>query len=464
MPLRLHDTLSRQQLPLIPARPGPYRIYCCGPTVYGPAHIGNFRTFLLQDVLRRTLEVTGTPVRHVRNLTDVDDKTIRQSRAEGRTLTEFTREWTERFHRDCAALGLLQPTVEPGAVAHIPQQIAMIATLVAKGHAYVAPSGSVYFKVASFPAYGRLSRLAEREVQAGASGAASVAGAEDRDEYERETVADFALWKAAKPEDGENVWESPWGPGRPGWHIECSAMATEYLGTQIDLHSGGVDLIFPHHENEIAQSECATGETFVRHWFHVAHLTVERQKMSKSLGNLFTLDDITARGFCPMELRYVLLSGHYRKPLNFTWDSLAAARRALGQIGAVAERLGVGPCGQPPVRWGRLAGAVAALEDDLNTPKALGELFTVLAQLGPEDGPGLSGFLFALGLDPVMFVPAHQPAVDVPEEVRLLAERRQAARVAKNWAESDQLRNELAMRGWRVLDGKSGYTLERVKG
>ncbi|MFQ3670149.1 MAG: cysteine--tRNA ligase [Verrucomicrobiia bacterium] len=457
MAVRLFDSLSRQLLPLSPFRPGPFRMYCCGPTVYGPAHIGNFRTFIVQDVLRRTLEVTGTPVRHVRNITDVDDKTIRQSVAEGRTLAEFTAAWTERFHQDGAALGLLPPTVEPGAVGHLPQQIAMIEKLVASGHAYVSRTGSVYFKVASFPAYGKLSRLAERQVQEGASGAASVVEAEDRDEYERETAADFALWKARKPEDGPNFWESPWGPGRPGWHIECSAMATEYLGTEIDLHSGGIDLIFPHHENEIAQSECATGETFVRHWFHVAHLTVDRQKMSKSLGNLYTLDDVVARGFQPQELRYVLLSGHYRKPLNFTWDSLAAARSALGQIRAVAHRLAAQPRGEPVTDWGRLEGAKAALEDDLNTPKALGEMFTVLGQLDGEDRPGLEALLYALGVDPGEEATS---TVAVPTEIEELAEARQRAREAKNWAESDRLRDELLARGWRVLDGKGSYTLE----
>ncbi|GAB4251772.1 MAG: cysteine--tRNA ligase [Candidatus Methylacidiphilales bacterium] len=459
MPIRLFDTLSRHVLPLSPARPGPFRIYCCGPTVYGPAHIGNFRTFILQDVLRRTLEVTGTPVRHVRNVTDVDDKTIRQSMAEGRSLAEFTAAWTERFHRDAAALNLLPPTIEPSAVAHIPQQITMIERLVASGHAYVSRSGSVYFNVASFPAYGRLSRLQEREVQAGASGAASVTQAEDHDEYDRETAADFALWKARKPEDGPNFWSSPWGDGRPGWHIECSAMATEYLGTNIDLHSGGIDLIFPHHENEIAQSECATGETFVRHWFHVAHLTVDRQKMSKSLGNLYTVEDVVARGFTPTELRYLLLSGHYRKPLNFTWDSLGAARRALEQIIERAQRLDVTQRGDPPSTWGRLSDAVAALEDDLNTPKALGALFTVLDDLDANDAPALAALLYALGLQPEK---TEAPAVKIPEEVRALAEARWSARATKNWAESDRLRDELLRMGWRVLDSKEGYRLEPV--
>lgn len=455
MSVRLYDTLSRNVLPLKPHDGASLRMYCCGPTVYGPAHIGNFRTFIVQDVLRRTLEISGTPVTHVRNLTDVDDKTIRQSQAEGQSLQAFTSHWTERFHRDCAELNLLPPTIEPSAVAHIPQQIALIETLVKKGHAYATPQGSVYFKVASFPDYGKLSRLKEREIQPGASGASSVTGAEDADEYERETAADFALWKAAKPEDGPNHWPSPWGEGRPGWHIECSAMAMEYLGPELDLHSGGVDLIFPHHENEIAQSEAATGKPFVRHWFHGAHLMVNGQKMSKSLGNLYTVDELKERGFTANEVRYVLISGHYHKPLNFTWDSLSAARSALQQIRKAAERLHVQPTGVPPASWGRLGKFLEALQDDLNTPKALGVLFSELPSLEPEDAPAFGAALHTLGLK--LETPAETEKA--PPEVQALAEQRWAARTAKNWTESDRLRDQLKAVGWTVKDGKDGYDL-----
>lgn len=451
--LRLHDTASRTVKPVAASDGKSVRMYCCGPTVYGPAHIGNFRTFILQDVLRRTLEVFGHRTTHVRNLTDVDDKTIRQSQAEGKTLKAFTDHWRDRFHEDCRALNLLAPHVEPSAVAHIPQQVAMIEALIAKGHAYEA-RGSVYFKVDSFADYGSLSRLKEREVQTGASGAASVA-AEDADEYERETAADFVLWKARKPEDGPNFWPSPWGEGRPGWHLECSAMAREYLGCDLDLHAGGVDLVFPHHENEIAQSVCATGCAFVRHWFHSAHLTVDRQKMSKSLGNLYTLADIRAKGFTAAELRYVLISGHYGKPLNFTWDTFTAARSALGQLRKAVQRIGAGDPAAASLE-GRLAPVFDALADDLNIPKALGALFTVLDALGPEEAPALQAVLHALGLD-LNEVP--QAAQAVPEEIRALAEARWAARTAKNWAESDRLRDELKAKGWVVKDGKDGYQL-----
>lgn len=454
--LVLHDTASRTLRPVTASDGKSIRIYCCGPTVYGPAHIGNFRTFLLQDVLRRTLEIFGHATTHVRNITDVDDKTIRQSLAEGKSLSDFTAHWRNHFHHDCRALNLLPPHVEPSAVAHIPQQIAMIETLIAKGHAYPA-QGSVYFKVSSFPDYGALSRLRERELQTGASGAASVSP-EDADEYQRDTAADFVLWKARKHEDGPNFWPSPWGEGRPGWHLECSAMAREYLGCDIDLHAGGIDLVFPHHENEIAQSVCATGCPFVRHWFHSAHLTVDKQKMSKSLGNLHTLADVQARGFTPAELRYVLISGHYSKPLNFTWDTFTAARSALDRLRRAAQRLGPASASTAAdLQSGPLAPAFAALADDLNTPKALGALFSVDETLRPADAPAFHALLHALGLD---LNPAASPTPEIPPAIRALAEARWAARTAKNWAESDRLRQELLHAGWTVKDGKDGYQLQ----
>jgi cysteinyl-tRNA synthetase len=320
--MRLFDTLSREARPLAPLDGRSFRFYCCGPTVYGPAHIGNFRTFVMQDVMRRALETGGMATLHVRNITDVDDKTIRDSQAKGEKLGDFTARWTQRFHVDCEKLNLLPPHIEPGAVEHIPQQIAMIEALVKKGHAYASDDGSVYFRIASFPGYGRLSRLDERELELGKTQNARSSS----DEYEKDGLADFVLWKGRRPEDGENFWESPWGEGRPGWHLECSAMIREYLGDSFDLHSGGVDLVFPHHENEIAQSECACGGHFAAHWFHITHLVVDGRKMSKSLGNLYTLDDLAERGFSAMEVRYVLIGAHYRKPLNFTISSLEGAR------------------------------------------------------------------------------------------------------------------------------------------
>ena len=465
--MRLYDTMTRTKRELQPIDGSRFRFYCCGPTVYGPAHIGNFRTFVLQDVLRRTLETGGIATLHVRNITDVDDKTIRDSQRAGLSLEAFTRQWTERFHADCAKLGCLPPHIEPGAVEHIPQQIGMIEALVEKGHAYVSEDGSVYFRIASFPEYGRLSRLDERELDLGKTAAAR----SNQDEYEKDSVADFVLWKARRPEDGANHWPSPWGDGRPGWHLECSAMIREYLGDSFDLHSGGVDLVFPHHENEIAQSLCTCGGGFAAHWFHITHLLVDGGKMSKSLGNLHTLDDLEARGFSAMELRYVLIGGHYRKPLNFTLDSLAGAREAMTKLarGAaqLAERVPASGQALDRAEFGPFQAAWDALNDDLNTPAALGGLFTGMRDaLKAEPAvaaaalAGLNRVLRALGLT-LPEAPAAPATPEIPAGIQEIAERRWQARLAKDWALSDTLRAELAAHGWLVKDGRDGYALQR---
>ena len=466
--MRLFDTLTRTERELRPIDGSTYRFYCCGPTVYGPAHIGNFRTFVLQDVLRRTLETGGTRTFHVRNITDVDDKTIRDSIKAGQSLKDFTAGWTKKFHADCDQLGLLPPHIEPSAVEHIPQQIAMIEELIAKGHAYASDDGSVYFKIASFPGYGRLSRLDERELDMGKTQNARSSS----DEYEKDSLADFVLWKGRKPEDGDNFWPSPWGEGRPGWHLECSAMIREYLGDSFDLHSGGVDLVFPHHENEIAQSQCACGGHFAAHWFHIAHLLVDGGKMSKSLGNLYTLEDLAARGHTAMEVRYVLIGAHYRKPLNFTLDSLSAAREALAKLAKGARQLAarIGPDNTrlTSADFGPFQAAWDSLNHDLNTPGALGGMFTGLREAahltGDEAAAALAGFnrlLRALGLT----LPAEvvQDSAQIPEAVKALAEARWQARLAKNWVESDVLRGQLTEQGWTVKDGKDTYTLERTQ-
>jgi cysteinyl-tRNA synthetase len=463
--MRLYDTLTRTERALRPMDGSTYRFYCCGPTVYGPAHIGNFRTFVLQDVLRRTLETGGTSTFHVRNITDVDDKTIRDSHKAGQSLADFTAAWTAQFHADCAQLGMLPPHIEPGAVAHIPQQIAMIGELVAKGHAYLSDDASVYFKIASFPGYGKLSRLDQRELDLGKTQNTRA----NADEYEKDSVSDFVLWKARRPDDGANYWPSPWGDGRPGWHLECSAMIHEYLGASFDLHSGGVDLVFPHHENEIAQSVCACGGHFAAHWFHLAHLLVDGGKMSKSLGNLYTLSDLESRGFSPMEVRYVLLGGHYRKSLNFTLDSLTAAREALAKLAkgarTMAANMGSDTLLDPAAGLGPFQAAWDSLNDDLNTPAALGGLFVGLREAssltGKDAAAALAGFkrlLHALGL----ILPDEVPtgSAEIPQEIRDLAEARWQARKAKNWALSDTMRAELATHGWLVKDGKDAYTLE----
>ena len=455
MPIRLFDSLSRDHKELRPSQPdGVYRFYNCGPTVYAPAHIGNFRTFVVNDLLRRLLELEfgKDKVRHVRNLTDVDDKTIRRSREEGRPLAEVTKQWTEKFHADCAALNCLAPHVEPTATGHIPEQIDMIAALEKRGHAYRTEDGSVYFKVSSFPGYGALSRVKERELRVGSALAGKP---QTHDADEKEDGSDFALWKGRKPEDGDNFWPSPWGQGRPGWHIECSAMSKKHLGETIDLHTGGVDLLFPHHENEIAQSQCCNGTTFAHHWYHSEHLLVDGKKMSKSLGNLYTLDQLKEMGHSPAALRYALLAGHPRKQLNFTLDSLHAAEKALAQLRAYRAALQPGGAADP------FAPALAALNDDLNTPHALGIIFTAL-HAGPA-GVSPAAFdriLFALGLD--LTEPA-KPKTETPAEVTALADQRWAAKAAKNWAEADRLRGAIAALGWAMLDRKDGYSLELAK-
>jgi cysteinyl-tRNA synthetase len=474
MAVFLHDTMSRELRPLLtkPDR-AVFGMYCCGPTVYGPAHIGNFRTFTVQDVLRRTLEVTGLKVKHVRNITDVDDKTIRGAQAAGQTLQAFTQQWTDKFHKDCRELGLLAPHVEPSAVAHIPQQVAMIKALVDRGHAYVAKDGSVYFKVCTCHDYGKLTHLDFSKLQTQDTNSAGEAN--DADEYERESAADFALWKARKPEDGANFWPSPWGEGRPGWHIECSAMSLEHLGATFDLHGGGIDLCFPHHENEIAQTECSTGvKGFAAHWFHSAHLLVDGDKMSKSKGNLYTLDQLVAKGFAPMEVRYALIAGHYRGSLNFTIKGLEDARSALAKLERGADRL-LASAGftraefQPlstvetQTAWGRFQRAWEVLQDDLNVPGCLGQVFTVLADKDEpsaaqarQDVSGLAKLLYALGL--TLFTVA--PVAAVPDDVAALAAQRWAAKQAKDFAAADRLRQEISAKGWAMLDRKDGYDLK----
>jgi cysteinyl-tRNA synthetase len=456
MPIRLHDSLTRETRELKASHAdGVFRFYTCGPTVYGPAHIGNFRTFVINDVIRRLCDLEFGPgkVKHVRNLTDVDDKTIRRSREEKRPLAEVTEQWTDKFHADCAALNCLPPHVEPTATGHIREQVDMIDVLMKKGNAYRAPDGSVYFKVSSFPGYGKLSRVKERELQLG-SALAGKPQAIDADE--KEDGSDFALWKAHKDDDGENAWESPWGRGRPGWHIECSAMSKAILGDTIDLHSGAVDLLFPHHENEIAQSECCNGTTFSRHWYHNEHLLVDGKKMSKSLGNLYTLDDIKAKGFSPMALRYALLMGHPRKQLNFTLDSLHAAESAIATLRTFRASL---PAGGENASV--FAPVLAALTDDLNTPAAFGALFTIVNRGNRGiDLPSFDQALFALGLN---LEASSIPKTAAPDEITALAEKRWAAKKAKDFKGADTLRAELTAAGWSMLDGKDGYKLEPLK-
>jgi cysteinyl-tRNA synthetase len=453
MALRLFDSLTRETRELQPgATDGVYRFYNCGPTVYAPAHIGNFRTFVVNDVLRRLLELQFGPdkVKHVRNLTDVDDRTITQARKEGRPLGEITEHWTRLFHADCDALNLLRPHVEPTATGHIAEQVEMIDQLVQRGHAYAATDGSVYFKIASFADYGALSRIRERELLVTDTAA---------DSDHKNSVGDFALWKAWKPEeDGTVQWPGPKGaaPGRPGWHIECSAMSRKHLGKTIDLHTGGVDLLFPHHENEIAQSQCCTGVPFARHWYHSEHLLVNGTTMSKSKGNYFTVRDLLDKGHSPTAVRYALLAGHPRKQLNFTLDSLHAAEKAVATLRNF--RASLPPSGGSPEAF---ASVFAALDDDLNTPAALGALFSLVNKgHAGLDLPTFDRVLFALGL---RLDALEAPKAEIPAAVNTLAERRWAAKQARDFNAADALRAEIQAAGWQMLDRKDGYSLEPLK-
>ncbi len=327
--MKLHNTLGRRLTELTPLEPGHVRLYTCGPTVYNVVHIGNLRTFVFEDVLRRHLLAKGYRVTQIMNLTDVDDKTIRGAREEGVSLGEFTAKYEEAFFRDIRRLNVQQAEKYPKATDHVPEMIALIEKLRERGHTYDS-EGSVYFRIATFPDYGKLSQIDLTQTRRGERVA--------EDEYEKEDVRDFALWKGAKP--GEPSWPSPFGEGRPGWHIECSAMSMKYLGTHFDIHTGAVDNIFPHHENEIAQSEAATGEKFVEIWLHAEHLVVDGEKMSKSKGNFYTLDDVLARRDDTAAVRYLFLSVPYRRKLNFTWDALAGAASAVDRIRSVAVRIG----------------------------------------------------------------------------------------------------------------------------
>jgi len=476
--LQLHDTLSRKRLEIVPDDGSKFRFYCCGPTVYGPAHIGNFRAFLVQDLFRRVIELSGLKTLHVRNVTDVDDKTIRESINAGISLKEFTDGWTNQFHEDCEKLNLLNPHIEPSAVEHIPEQIELIKQLIDKENAYVSEDGSVYFSVSSYPKYGKLTRIDQRDLKAGAGETAN-----DADEYEKDNLADFVLWKAKKTEDGDNFWESPWGHGRPGWHIECSAMAMKYLGETLDLHAGGVDLCFPHHENEIAQSEACTRKTFSRHWFHNEHLMVEGNKMSKSLGNLYTLADIINKGYSPSELRFALLSGSYRTKLNFSFERMDEARLNLRRIANLAHNLGgidsydnLCELAQNGfIEMGPFQSSWNALLEDLNASASLGELFRAIKyvegklagqDISEEDRKiykqGLSTIVNAFGWD-LPDADSQNQDVEVPEKVQFLANQRWEAKSNKDWAESDRLRDEINSHGWNIKDDKEGFKLEPEK-
>lgn len=465
MKLKLYNSLSRQVEEFKPLNSYEVGLYTCGPTVYNFAHIGNFRAYLFEDLLRRTVEYVGYKVRQVMNLTDVDDKTIRGSQAAGKPLKAYTKPYIEAFFADLKALNVEPAEVYPAATDHIPEMIRLIQALFDKGIAYKSEDGSVYFSVEKFADYGKLAHLDRSALRSGVR--------INADEYDKEGFGDFALWKAWDEKDGDVAWDAPWGRGRPGWHLECSAMSMKYLGESFDLHTGGIDNLFPHHENEIAQAEAVTGKPFVRTWMHCAHLRVNGQKMSKSLGNFFTLRDLLEKGYTGREIRYVLLSAHYRQPLNFTFDALAAARTALARIDECVDALTARAKEKANKDNGMrvpspLKAFDAALTEDLNLPEALAAFFDFIRAANAAVSNGLSpyGAQAALGLigrmDAVLGVVnfGRPRAAKVPLAVRALAKARAKARAARDWAESDRLRDEIAAKGWQVRDGKDGQTLK----
>jgi cysteinyl-tRNA synthetase len=483
--LRFFNTLTRREEELRPLRSGRVGLYTCGPTVYDHAHIGNFRAYVWEDLLRRTLEFSGLGVRHIMNLTDVDDKTIRGAGERGMSLDEYTQPYIDGFFEDVRALNLRPAQLYPRATRHVPEMLELISRLRDKGHTYES-RGSIYFRIASFPAYGRLSGLQPDALRSAAASAEVI----DSDEYEKEDMRDFVLWKARKP--GEPHWSGPFGDGRPGWHLECSAMSMKYLGESFDIHTGAVDNIFPHHENEIAQSEAATGRPFVSLWMHCAHLIVDGEKMSKSKGNFYTLRDLLQRGADPRAIRYLLLSVHYRKPLNFTLEGLDQAAASLARLDDFALRLRqhVFPSGRDEDLSTLTRSAAAAfrgsLEDDLNSSAALAALFDLVrdthsaldAGRGGQDNRAeildlLAGAEQVLGLlrlegpfqeqidlggRPQV---VHYAAGDPGPEVRRLVRQRLEARRARDFARADALRADLGRRGFLVEDIPGGCRVKR---
>ena len=457
MEIRFYNTLTRKKEIFKPINKGKVSLYTCGPTVYNRAHIGNFRTFIFEDVLKRVLQLVGYNVKHVMNITDVDDKTIKKAHEENKKLNKITSKYTSEFMEDLQALKILPADLFPAATDHIQNMIEMISILIENKNAYVADDGSVFFSIDSINDYGKLANLdLKRQKQTDRVAA---------DEYTKDNPRDFALWKAWKVEDGDVFWDSPWGKGRPGWHIECSVMSTKYLGNHFDIHCGGVDNIFPHHENEIAQSCAALGTEFVNIWMHSEHLNMADEKMSKSLGNIKTIPELLDDGHSAESLRYVLISSHYRSKLSFSSNKLDDARKAVHRINDIYNRLqGIISDGNSfPNEYDQF---IEALVDDLNTPKALGILFNYLKELNRKidndkltDEESSRGILFIKKADEIFSFLKDKTVI--PDEIAKLVAKRNEARKDKNWKLSDLLREELKEKGWIVedtLDGSKCYS------
>jgi cysteinyl-tRNA synthetase len=461
--------MSQSVEPFEPADGKVVRMYTCGPTVYNAAHVGNFRTFLFEDLMRRVLKLAGWGVKQVMNLTDVDDKIIRRAAESGVSISEITEPVTERFHADRRYLRIEDAERYPRATESIPAMIDLVARLVERGVAYQAEDGSVYFAIDKFPSYGKLSRLDTREIQSGAR--------VTQDDYAKENAQDFALWKAAKPEDEAcgAAWDSPWGRGRPGWHLECSAMAMQFLGETLDIHCGAIDLVFPHHEDEIAQSEAATGVEFSRFWCHGQFLLTEGAKMAKRVGNVATVQDMREQGVSGAAFRHFAFSTHYRKQLNLSPDALEASIEGVRRVGDFAERLGAARGGTPEMGEAAIAlerEATEALFDDLNAPEAMAALYRFIRRANAEldrDGTDVEGLeraraAFAL-VNGVLDIVPDAVAADADLERYVegrLAERR-AARARRDFAAADAIRSELTERGIAIEDGAGGTRWKKLQ-
>jgi len=464
--LRFFNTLTRQEEKFEPLEPGAARVYVCGPTVWNFAHIGNFRTFVFGDVLHRYLKFKGLDVTYVMNLTDVDDRIINESAKRGIGIGEMTAPFIDAFHEDMEALNCLPPDVEPRATEHIEEMTALIATLIEKGMAYES-DGSIYYRIGAFPEYGKLSKISfEGNIEGGSERI-------DTDKYEKADARDFALWNLVD-DPGATGWDAPFGRGRPGWHIECSAMSMKYLGETFDIHAGGIDLQFPHHENEIAQSEGATGKLFAKYWLHGEFLKIDNEKMAKSLGNDYTFRDIRDRGFSPLAIRYLLLSVPYRKQLNFTFEGLNAAEAAVERLQqfrrlvseAVAEDSGDGTAGAAAEK--AVADFEAAMDDDLNTSQALAaihnlvrEVNTILAS-GKITGKEKVAVLNALAsFDSVLGILGEEKTETLDAEIEALIEEREQARRDRDFAKADSIRDRLTAEGIVLEDTKDGVRWKR---
>ncbi|VVB73831.1 Cysteine--tRNA ligase [uncultured archaeon] len=462
----LHNTLTRKSELFEPLEKGVVKMYCCGPTVYNYAHIGNLRAFTFYDIVLRTLNHKGHKVTFVMNLTDVDDKTINGSRKEGVSLKEFTERYTKLFFEDLSKLNIRKADLITKATEYVPEMVDLTKRLMSNGMAYKGADGSIYYKVSAFPEYGKLSHFDIKQLKAGASGRVNA------DEYTKEQASDFALWKAWTPEDGDVFWETELGKGRPGWHTECSAMSMKHLGETLDIHCGGIDLMFPHHENEIAQSEGATGKQFVRYWLHNAHILVDGVKMSKSLGNFYVLNDLLQKGYRPEAIRYLFISSHYREQVNLTFKALDSAQQSINRIFDFVRSLNEvkSELNNPDVEQLVVSATNAfelALDNDLNTPQALSALFELIKEtnkliaandFGKENSNevrmAINKFDEVLGLLYYMEKPLPMPK----EEIEKLVSERAAAKAAKDFAKGDSIRKQLKDKGIILEDAREGTT------